>query len=94
MEARGYRGGEGRTKYRQLNWKIADTAMIVAFSICNCIINFYYVHRWELETMQRYKCIIAYDGTGFSGYQVQPNKRTVQSEIEGSFRKSCIKEVG
>lgn len=32
--------------------------------------------------MQRYKAIIAYDGTDFSGYQVQPNKRTVQSELE------------
>lgn len=32
--------------------------------------------------MQRYKCIISYDGTWFSGYQVQPNKRTIQSEIE------------
>ena len=29
MEARGYRGGEGRTKYRQLNWTIADTGMIL-----------------------------------------------------------------
>lgn len=32
--------------------------------------------------MQRYKCVIAYDGTAFSGYQIQPNKRTVQEEIE------------
>jgi tRNA pseudouridine38-40 synthase len=32
--------------------------------------------------MQRYKLIISYDGSGFSGYQVQPNKRTVQSELE------------
>jgi len=32
--------------------------------------------------MQRYKGIIAYDGSCFSGYQVQPNKRTVQSELE------------
>lgn len=30
----------------------------------------------------RVKCIVSYDGTQFSGYQVQPNKRTVQSEIE------------
>ena len=37
--------------------------------------------------MQRYKCIISYDGTGFSGYQVQPNKRTVQSEIEAALAK-------
>lgn len=32
--------------------------------------------------MQRYKCKIAYVGTGYSGYQVQPNERTIQSEIE------------
>jgi tRNA pseudouridine38-40 synthase len=32
--------------------------------------------------MIRYKCIISYDGSGFSGYQVQPKKRTVQSVIE------------
>lgn len=32
--------------------------------------------------MQRYKCVISYDGSGFSGYQVQPNKRTVQLELE------------
>lgn len=37
--------------------------------------------------MQRYKCIISYDGTAFSGYQVQPNKRTVQSEIETALAK-------
>ncbi|MCH1626051.1 tRNA pseudouridine(38-40) synthase TruA [Fredinandcohnia quinoae] len=37
--------------------------------------------------MERVKCIIAYDGTNFSGYQVQPNKRTVQSEIEGALKK-------
>lgn len=37
--------------------------------------------------MERYKGIIAYDGTGFSGYQVQPNKRTVQSELEAVLAK-------
>ncbi|MCQ6276417.1 tRNA pseudouridine(38-40) synthase TruA [Bacillus sp. V3B] len=37
--------------------------------------------------MQRYKCTISYDGTLFSGYQVQPNKRTVQSEIEEALKK-------
>jgi energy-coupling factor transport system permease protein len=29
MEARGYRGAEGRTKYRQLHWKSTDTAMLM-----------------------------------------------------------------
>ncbi|AZU59941.1 tRNA pseudouridine(38-40) synthase TruA [Neobacillus mesonae] len=37
--------------------------------------------------MQRYKAIIAYDGTEFFGYQVQPNKRTVQSELEAVLAK-------
>ncbi|NWQ44245.1 tRNA pseudouridine(38-40) synthase TruA [Bacillus sp. EB106-08-02-XG196] len=37
--------------------------------------------------MNRYKCIIAYDGSGFSGYQVQPKKRTVQSVIEAVLTK-------
>ena len=29
MEVRGYRGGEGRTKYRQLKWRWADTVAIL-----------------------------------------------------------------
>ena len=37
--------------------------------------------------MQRYKSIISYDGSGFSGYQVQPKKRTVQSELEAVLAK-------
>ena len=32
--------------------------------------------------MKRLKAIIQYDGTGFAGYQVQPNSRTVQQELE------------
>ncbi|THE12107.1 tRNA pseudouridine(38-40) synthase TruA [Bacillus timonensis] len=36
--------------------------------------------------MRRYKCIISYDGTQFSGYQVQPNKRTVQSDLEHALQ--------
>ncbi|MGM0847195.1 MAG: tRNA pseudouridine(38-40) synthase TruA [Bacillota bacterium] len=32
--------------------------------------------------MQRIKCTVAYDGSSFAGYQVQPGKRTVQLEIE------------
>lgn len=31
MEARGYRGGEGRTKYRVLNWEMTDTLAVVVF---------------------------------------------------------------
>ncbi|EUJ33875.1 tRNA pseudouridine synthase A [Listeria floridensis FSL S10-1187] len=37
--------------------------------------------------MTRYKAVVAYDGSGFSGYQVQPGKRTVQREIEAALKK-------
>ena len=33
MEVRGYRGGEGRTRYRQLNWTIKDTLIIIVLII-------------------------------------------------------------
>ncbi len=32
--------------------------------------------------MGRLKCTIQYDGILFNGYQIQPNKRTIQGEIE------------
>ena len=32
--------------------------------------------------MERIKLVFSYDGAGFSGYQIQPGKRTVQEEIE------------
>ncbi|HHW38686.1 MAG TPA: tRNA pseudouridine(38-40) synthase TruA [Bacillales bacterium] len=37
--------------------------------------------------MNRLKCTIAYDGTNFSGFQVQPNGRTVQGDIEKALYK-------
>ncbi|WP_099222876.1 tRNA pseudouridine(38-40) synthase TruA [Listeria costaricensis] len=37
--------------------------------------------------MARYKATIAYDGSGFNGYQIQPNGRTVQAEIEKALQK-------
>lgn len=37
--------------------------------------------------MNRFKCTIAYDGTNFLGFQVQPNGRTVQGDIEKALYK-------
>lgn len=36
---------------------------------------------------KRYKVTIAYDGTNFAGFQIQPNQRTVQSVIERAVNK-------
>ena len=33
MEARGYKGGEGRTKYRQLAWESRDTIAMLAYAV-------------------------------------------------------------
>ncbi|MGN1385345.1 MAG: energy-coupling factor transporter transmembrane component T family protein [Bacillus sp. (in: firmicutes)] len=41
MEARGYRGGEGRTKYRQLKWEMADTLLMLSLVVL-AIILFYF----------------------------------------------------
>lgn len=37
--------------------------------------------------MTRYKAIISYDGTDFSGFQRQPNARSVQEEIEKTLQR-------
>ncbi|WP_121514590.1 MULTISPECIES: energy-coupling factor transporter transmembrane protein EcfT [unclassified Petrotoga] len=39
MEARGYNGWEGRTRFKQFNWKIKDTVFLISFSlVCFTII--------------------------------------------------------
>lgn len=46
----------------------------------NCIENWHSL--WYYERMERYKIVIQYDGSNFCGFQVQPEKRTVQGELE------------
>lgn len=37
--------------------------------------------------MVKVKCILSYDGTNFSGFQIQPGKRTIHGEIEKALQK-------
>ncbi|MDA9471411.1 energy-coupling factor transporter transmembrane component T family protein [Enterococcus sp. 5H] len=40
MEARGYQGGDGRTKYRVLHWHVKDTEAMIAFALLTVILIF------------------------------------------------------
>ena len=37
--------------------------------------------------MRKIKAVVQYDGSGFSGYELQPGKRAVRSEIEAALQK-------
>lgn len=39
----------------------------------------------SVTTLQTWKLTVAYDGTGFSGWQVQPGEKTVQGELQGAL---------
>ncbi|MEK4231108.1 energy-coupling factor transporter transmembrane component T family protein [Solibacillus sp. FSL H8-0538] len=41
MEVRGYRGGEGRTRYRQLKWDVKDTISLVGLAAMGALLFFY-----------------------------------------------------
>jgi energy-coupling factor transport system permease protein len=41
MEARGYQGGEGRTKYRLLSWRFSDTFSLVILVILTVLLIFF-----------------------------------------------------
>ncbi|MDR1567443.1 MAG: energy-coupling factor transporter transmembrane protein EcfT [Streptococcaceae bacterium] len=38
MEARGYQGGEGRTRYRKLEWKLRDTAVLLILAVVTVLL--------------------------------------------------------
>lgn len=43
--------------------------------------------------MRRLRCILGYDGTDFSGFQVQPGQMTIQGEIEAALNRITGEEI-
>ncbi|MBY0089001.1 tRNA pseudouridine(38-40) synthase TruA [Brevibacillus brevis] len=43
--------------------------------------------------MKRLRCVLAYDGTDFSGFQVQPDQVTVQGEIEAALNRITGEDI-
>lgn len=41
------------------------------------------------DRMDNYKCVFAYDGTRYSGWEHQPNRMTVQGKIEAVLGRMC-----
>lgn len=37
--------------------------------------------------MKTYRLVVQYDGTDYAGFQVQPNQRTIQGELEAALRR-------
>lgn len=48
----------------------------------------------ETSILKNYQIIIEYDGTDFFGWQVQPEKRTIQGEIQNALSIIYQKEIG
>lgn len=43
--------------------------------------------------MSRYKILIEYDGTRYSGWQIQPNANTVEEELENAFSRILQEDI-
>ena len=43
--------------------------------------------------MRRIRLVVAYDGTNYSGWQMQKNAITIESELAGALRNLLGKEV-
>ena len=87
MEAKCYRGGEGRTKWKIAPWRKCDTLVMIFFA-CPIFAGSILSRTILGDAMERnIKLTIAYDGSGFVGWQRQPahHGKSIQQQIEDSL---------
>ena len=72
MESRGYRGGEGRTRYRELRFRTRD-----ALALCRQRAR----PPRRGPALKRYAGLVEYDGADFAGWATQPDLRTVEGVL-------------
>ncbi len=86
MEARCYRGGEGRTKMKPPKYRKADglaMGIVVLYIIILLIVRHFFCKR---SGMMRVRLVVAYDGTNYHGWQIQNNAISVEEVLQEALR--------
>lgn len=83
MEARCYRGGEGRTRMHELVYKTGDFIALAIICAFNCSFGSNALGAGLM--MRTFKLTVAYDGSGYHGFQRQPRDITVQQVLEDAL---------
>src|SRR5699024_5894690 len=90
MEARGYHGGEGRTKLRMLKIQKCDWLALGLFTlvVLSLLVIRPYAEERRQAPLARVKCTMRHDAAHASAYQSPSAKRTVQGEAEKALPQS------
>ena len=100
MEARCYRGGNGRTKMKPLIYKSADHMaylITILYVVIAFVVGRYVPFKlWiflRSHKMRRIRLTVAYDGTNYCGWQIQPNGITIEEVLNKAICKLTGEEI-
>ncbi len=100
MEARCYRGGDGRTKMKPLIYKSTDHVaylITILYVVAAFVVGRYVPFKlWIFLRscgMRRIRLTVAYDGTNYCGWQIQPNGITIEEVLNKAICKLTGEET-
>ena len=100
MEARCYRGGDGRTKMKPLIYKSTDHVaylITILYVVAAFVVGRYVPFKlWIFLRscgMRRIRLTVAYDGTNYCGWQIQPNGITIEEVLNKAICKLTGEEI-